>query len=79
MPIDKNKGIKVEMRHNMVDININISIKRRTAWIILLVSACLLILIASSVNEDVRSFLIDALLWVLQVLLFGKTTSDHNS
>ncbi len=72
MPTEKKKGVKMEIRHNMVDIVINISIKPRNIWIALIISICIFTILASSHNENTREILVDALLWVLQVLAFGE-------
>jgi len=79
MSIEKMKGIKIEVRHNMIDIMINISMKRQNVWIALILCICIIILLASSINNEIRNILMEALLWALQVLIFGKATTKHDS
>jgi len=79
MPIEKNKGMKVEIRNNMIDILINVSMKRRNVWIALVLCICVFILLASSLNDEIRNIIIEALLWALQALLLGKVNTKHDS
>lgn len=66
------KGIKLEFRNDTVKILVNITIKRRNALIALILCICVLIILASSLNEHARRILVDVLLWILQILMFGE-------
>ena len=76
MAIQKKKRIKMEIRNNTVDIMIDISIKLRNIYTALILCICIIIVIIfffpSSLNENARRVVIDALLWVLQILIFGE-------
>ena len=66
----------MEIRNNTVDIMIDISIKLRNIYTALILCICIIIVIIfffpSSLNENARRVVIDALLWVLQILIFGE-------
>ena len=63
------KKLMLEFGRDNIDLVLNISIKRRVAWIVFTVIICIFILIASSLQEDVRDLVLQALLWTLQNIL----------
>jgi len=73
------KGIKVEFRNDTVRILINITMKRRNVTIALILCICIFIVLTSSLNDEIRNIFMEALLWALQLLLFGKANTKHDS
>lgn len=77
MPNLNRKGVKMEFKHDIIDLTLNVSIKRRNAWMAFVLFVCIFVLLASSLSQDVRNILLQILLWILQTMLFGKPLRDH--
>lgn len=73
----KKKVLKLEFGRDNIDLSMNISIKRKVAWLVIATTICIFILLASSLQEDIRDIILQALLWAIQNLLNGSHTSSR--
>jgi hypothetical protein len=65
----RNSDIKLEFRQDTINVRANISIKRRAAMFLTLLVIGILILLASSLNTEVRRLLLQILLGTLQTIV----------
>lgn len=66
------KGLQITSGKGALKIRINLTLRRKDAWLLILGACLVLLLLASSINEDIRSILVEALVGLLQVLIFGE-------
>ena len=71
------KGVRMEFKHDTIDLTLNVSIKRRNAWAAFVLFVCIFVLLASSLSQDVRNIILQILIWILQTILFGKPLRDY--
>jgi hypothetical protein len=71
-PAPETNGLQVSTHRGALHIKLNLTVRRKVAWFILLAAGAALLLLASSLNEEIRSILIEALLALLQALIFGE-------
>ena len=69
---EESKGLQITTARGTLHIRLNLTVRRKDAWLLLLTACALLLLLASSINEDLRSLLVDALIGLVQVLIFGE-------
>lgn len=66
------RGLQITSGKGVLQVRINLTLRRKDAWVLILGGCMVLLLLASSINEDIRSVLVEALVGLLQVLIFGE-------
>ena len=66
------KLVAVNEKRGVIQIRLNLQFKQSEFWIAMLVIAVMAVLLTTSVNQEIRKILIEALLAILQFIIFGK-------
>lgn len=66
--------ITIASRQGMIHLKLNLVLRSRSIWFLLILSALILLLLASSLNERIRGLVVDILLGILQILIFNEST-----
>jgi hypothetical protein len=68
----KNKGIRLELKGNKLIIDGEVKINLRRVCLFIIILVCVILVIASSMSEGIRNILLEALLNLLQLMLFQR-------
>lgn len=72
LPQQEEKGLKIYTQKGVIHLKLNLDLRRRDVWIILLITGLIFLLLASSIDENIRKVWMDALLGMLQLLIFSE-------
>jgi hypothetical protein len=78
MPNINSNGVRLEFKHETIELTLHVSIHRHNAWMAFVIFVCILVFLVSSFSQDTRDILLQILLWLLQTMLLGIPIKDQN-